>query len=162
VDDCTWVVSFTSQREFKEKARTILDQVHDRLREFVFAMDEGKTEVAWIFVGPKPSTATRKKAEGWNPKWKVPRSDQVIERRFNIKAKPVRWLDFFLDSKFNRQAHVKHRLVLGHHRIRTLARVMGANSTPHRLARKVTWAVAMSTTAYASVKKPHVFYYFRK
>jgi hypothetical protein len=131
VDDCTWCISFTSQREFKEKARKLLDQVHDRLSEAGFAMDEGKTEVAWIFAGPKPSTATRKKAEGWNLKWKVPRSDQVVNRRFNIKAKPVRWLGFFLDPKFNWQAHVKHRLALGHHRIRTgsanSSNVMGAN-----------------------------------
>jgi hypothetical protein len=81
VDDCTWCVSFTSQREFKETARTLLDQVHDRLSEAGFAMDEGKTEVAWIFAGPKPSTATRKKAEGWNLKWKVPRSDQVSQSK---------------------------------------------------------------------------------
>jgi hypothetical protein len=148
VDDCTWVISFTSQREFKEKARALLDQVHARLSEFGFSMDEGKTEVAWIFAGPKPSAATRRKAENWNLRWKVPLSNQVVERRFNPKAKPVRWLGFFLDPKFNWQAHVKHRLALGHHRIKTLARVMGANGTPRQLARKVAWAVAMSTAAY--------------
>jgi hypothetical protein len=72
----------------------------------------------------------------------------VIERRFNLKAKPVRWLVFFLDPKFNWQAHVEHRLALGHYRPRTLARVMGANGTPRRLARKVARAVTMSTAAY--------------
>jgi ribonuclease HI len=148
VDDCSWVVSFTSQREFREKSRELLDQVHDRLREFGFSMDENKTEVAWIFAGPRPSAATKKKAEDWNLRWKVPLSNQIIERKFNIKAKPTRWLGFFLDPKFNWQAHVKHRLALGHHRLRTLARVMGANGTPRRLARKVAWAVAMSTAAY--------------
>jgi hypothetical protein len=60
----------------------------------------------------------------------------------------VRWLGFFLDPKFNWQAHVKHRLALRHHRIKTLARVMGANGTPRKLARKVARAVAMSTAAY--------------
>jgi hypothetical protein len=29
-------------------------------------MDENKTEVAWIFAGPRPSAATKKKAEDWN------------------------------------------------------------------------------------------------
>jgi hypothetical protein len=94
VDDCTWIINFTPQREFKEKTRTLLDQVHTKLAEFGFAMDEGKTEVAWIFAGPKPSAATRKKAEDWNLRWKVSSSDQVIERRFSLKAKPVRWLGF--------------------------------------------------------------------
>jgi hypothetical protein len=72
----------------------------------------------------------------------------VIERRFSPKAKPVRWLGFFLDPKLNWQAHVKHRLALGHHRLTTLARVGGANGTPQKLASKVAWAVAMSTAAY--------------
>jgi hypothetical protein len=92
-------------------------------------MDEVKIEVAWIFAGPKPGASTRKKAEKWRLKWKVPSSNTVVERRFNIKAKPVRCLGFFLDPKFNWQAHVKHRLALGHHRVR---------------------AVAMSTAAYAA------------
>jgi hypothetical protein len=148
VDDCTWIINFTAQSEFKDKARTLLDQVHAKLADFGFSMDEGKSEVAWIFAGPKPGAATRKKAEDWKLRWKVPHSDQVIERRFSIKAKPVRWLGFFLDVKFNWQAHVKNRLALGHHRLKTLARVMGANGTPRRLARKVAWAVAMSTAAY--------------
>jgi hypothetical protein len=148
VDDCTWVISFTSQWEFTEKARTLLDQVHARLGDFGFSMDEGKIEVAWIFADPKPSAATRKKAEDWKLRWKVPSSDKVVERRFNIKARPVRWLGFFLDPKFNWQAHVRHRLALGHHRIKTLAPVMEANGTPRRLAKKVAWAVAMSTAAY--------------
>jgi hypothetical protein len=58
VDDCTWIINFTLQWEFKEKARTLLNQVHTKLAEFGFAMDEGKIEVAWIFAGPKPSAAT--------------------------------------------------------------------------------------------------------
>jgi hypothetical protein len=45
----------------------------------------------------------------------------------------------------NWQAHVKRRLAaLGHHRLRTMARIMNANG----VSRKVAWAVAMSTTAY--------------
>jgi hypothetical protein len=42
-----------------------LDQVHAKLAELGFSIDEGKTEVAWIFAGPKPGAATRKKAEDW-------------------------------------------------------------------------------------------------
>jgi hypothetical protein len=48
----------------------------------------------------------------------------------------------------NWQAHVKHRLALGHHRLRTIDRVMNANGVPRKLARKVAWSVAMSTAAY--------------
>jgi hypothetical protein len=31
VDDCMWVINFTSQQEFKGKARALLDQVHAKL-----------------------------------------------------------------------------------------------------------------------------------
>jgi hypothetical protein len=48
----------------------------------------------------------------------------------------------------NWRAHVKHRLALGHHRMRTMARIMTANGIGRKLARKVGWAVAMSTAAY--------------
>jgi hypothetical protein len=48
----------------------------------------------------------------------------------------------------NWRAHVKHRLALGHHRLRTMARIMTANGSRRKLARKVGWAVAMSTLAY--------------
>jgi hypothetical protein len=48
----------------------------------------------------------------------------------------------------NWRAHVKHRLALGHHRLRTIARIMTANGIRRKLARKVGWAVAMSTAAY--------------
>jgi hypothetical protein len=99
VDDCTWVVSFTSRREFKVKARTLLDQVHARLGEFGFSMDEGKPEVAWIFAGPKPSAATKKKAEDWKLRWKVPLSNQVVESKFNPKASPQDgWGSFLTQS----------------------------------------------------------------
>jgi hypothetical protein len=55
VDDCTWVIiNFTSQREFKVKARTLLDQVHPKLTVFGFSMDEGKTEVARSLRAPNP------------------------------------------------------------------------------------------------------------
>jgi hypothetical protein len=92
VDDCSWVINFTSQREFKQKARDPLDRVHAILGEMGFSMDEGKIEVAWIFAGPKLSSTTRKKAEEWRLKWKVPGKDTVVvERKFNITAKPVRW-----------------------------------------------------------------------
>jgi hypothetical protein len=48
----------------------------------------------------------------------------------------------------NWRAHVKHRLALGHHRMRTMARIMTANGIRRKLARKVGWAVAVSTAAY--------------
>ena len=60
----------------------------------------------------------------------------------------IRWLGFFINPRFNFQAHVRHRLALGQHRIKATARVMGANGVPRKLARKVAWAVAMSTAAY--------------
>jgi len=72
-------------------------------------MDEAKTEVAWIFAGERPGAVSRKKAEKWKLKWRN------IERRFDIKTKPVCWLGFFIDCRFNWQAHVRHRLTLGSH-----------------------------------------------
>ena len=99
-------------------------------------MDEAKTEVAWIFAGPNPRKPSLNKAKQWKLKW------GGVERHFDINAKPVRWLGFFLDPRFNFQAHIKHRLALGHHRIKTTARVMGANDVPRKTARKVAWAVS--------------------
>ena len=63
-----------------------------------------------------------------------------IRRRFDIKAKPTRWLGFFIDCRFNWQAHVGHRLALGHYRIKATARVTDANGVQRKLARKVAWA----------------------
>jgi hypothetical protein len=48
----------------------------------------------------------------------------------------------------NWRVHVKHRLALGHHRMRTMARIMTANEICRKLAHKAGWAVAMSTAAY--------------
>jgi hypothetical protein len=84
-------------------------------------MDEVKTEVAWIFAGERPGAASKKEAEKWKLKWRN------IVCRFDIKAKPTGRLGFFIDCRFNWQAHVRHRLALGSHRIRTTARVMHAN-----------------------------------
>jgi hypothetical protein len=77
----------------------------------------------------------------------IHRQSQEMESQY-IKAKPVRWLGFFLDCRMNWKAHVKHRLALGHHRMRTMARIMTANGIRRKLTRKVGWAVAMSTAAY--------------
>jgi hypothetical protein len=44
--------------------------------------------------------------------------------------------------------HVKHRLALGHYRIRAVSRVMNANGVTRKLARKIAWAVSKSTAAY--------------
>lgn len=54
----------------------------------------------------------------------------------------------FIDPRFTWQAHVQHRLALEHGRIKAVARVMGANGTPRKLARKIAWAVAMATATY--------------
>jgi hypothetical protein len=62
--------------------------------------------------------------------------------------KLVPWLGFLIDCRFNWRAHIKHRLALGQYRLRTIARVVKANAIPRKLARKVAWAVAMSTAAY--------------
>jgi len=53
-----------------------------------------------------------------------------------------------LTPQLNWQAHAKYRLALRGYRIRTVSRMMSANGIPRRLARKVAWAVAMSTAAY--------------
>jgi hypothetical protein len=50
-----------------------------------------------------------------------------VTRKFDINAKPVRWLGFVLDCRMNWQAHVKHCLALGPRRLRTIARVIIAN-----------------------------------
>jgi hypothetical protein len=142
VDDCSWIISFTKQRDFQEQATTLLDQVNSTLAEHGFKMDEAKTEVAWIFAGERPRAASKEKAKKWKLRW------SGVTRKFNINAKPVRWLGFFLDCRMNWQAHVKHRLALGHYRLRTIARVMNANGVPRKLARKIAWSVAMSTAAY--------------
>jgi hypothetical protein len=93
---------------------------------------------------PAPRPRRRPRVESFNSK----PTPKRITRKFDIKAKPVRWLEFFLDCRLNWQAHVKHRLALGHHRIRTISRVMNANGVPRKLARKIAWAVSMSTAAY--------------
>ena len=142
MDDCSWVISFETQTEFKTHARALLDQVRDTLEDTGFQMDEAKTEVAWILAGPNPRKPSLEKAKMWKLKW------AGIEQRFDIKARPVHWLGFFIDPRFNFQAHVRHLLALGQQRIKATARVMGANSIPRKLARKVAWAVAMSTAAY--------------
>jgi ribonuclease HI len=142
VDDCSWIISFTKQRDFQEQATTLLDQVNSTLAEHGFKMDEAKTEVAWIFAGERPRAASKEKAKKWKLRW------SGVTRKFNINAKPVRWLGFFLDCRMNWQAHVKHRLALGHYRLRTIARVMNAHGVPRKLARKIAWSVAMSTAAY--------------
>jgi hypothetical protein len=96
-------------------------------------MDKDKTEVAWFFANERPRGPSKEKAKKWELNW-----DGVVR----IKAKPVRWLGFFLDRRMSWQAHFKH---IGRHRIRTMARIMNANGIKRKLARKVGWAVAMST-----------------
>jgi ribonuclease HI len=142
VDDCSWIINFSGQRDFHTKATELLDQVHRVLSKHGFQMDEDKTEVAWIFAGERPGAASKKKAKKWQLKWRG------VTRKFNIKAKPTRWLGFFIDCRLNWQAHTRHRLALGHHRLRTVARIMNSNGIPRKLARKVAWAVSMATASY--------------
>jgi len=120
----------------------LLDKVKAALAANGFQMDQGKTEVAWIFASEKPGKKQREKAESWHLKW------QGLTRKFDIKAKPTRWLGFFIDCRLDWKAHVRHRLALGHHRLGTISGIMTANGIPRRLARKVAWAVAMSIAAY--------------
>ena len=54
VDDCSWVISFNNQAEFRRGATTLLDEVDRNLTAHGFKMDEAKTEVAWIFASERP------------------------------------------------------------------------------------------------------------
>jgi len=63
--------------------------------------------------------------------------------RHCARVRPVHWL---VDN------HVKRRLALGFFRLRATARAMNANGIPRRLARKIAWAVSMSTAAAYGVK----------
>jgi hypothetical protein len=63
VDDCSWVISFTKQKDFQEQATALLNEVDTTLGEHGFKMDEDKTEAAWIFAGERPHTTSRKKAK---------------------------------------------------------------------------------------------------
>jgi hypothetical protein len=140
VDDCSRTFSFAGQSDFQREAKARLDKIRDTLLEAGFRIDKEKTEIAWFFANERPRGPSVAKAKKW-------RLDGVT-RKFDIKAKPVRWLGFFLDCRMTRRAHVKHRLALGHHRMKTMARVMTVNGIRRKLARKVGWAVAMSTAAY--------------
>ena len=79
------------------EARSLLDSIHQAFDQAGFRMDTDKTEVAWIFAGPRPSLVSRTKASSWKLKWRNP-DGPTVTRRFVIKAKPVRWLGFFIDK----------------------------------------------------------------
>jgi hypothetical protein len=64
-------------------------------------MDEAKTEVAWISAGERPRASSKEKAKKSKLKWRG------VTRKFDILAKPVRWLGFFIDCRFSWRAHVK-------------------------------------------------------
>ena len=120
--------------------------MHDKLLKHGFEIDKDKTEVAWIFASERPRAPSRLKVSEWKLEWRG------ITREFDIKAKPTRWLGFFIDCHLNWQTHIRRRLALGHHRLRTVSRVMTVNGVPGKLARKVAWAVAMSTAAFGVVR----------
>jgi hypothetical protein len=93
-------------------------------------------------LNERPRGPSIAKAKAWRLEW------DGVTRKFDIKAKPVQWLGLFLDCRMNWQAHVKHRLALGHHRLRTMVRIMTANGIRRKLTRKVGWVMAMSAAAY--------------
>jgi len=129
VDDCSWVFSFNAQRDFQSQAIALLDKVKTTLSDHGFQIDQNKTEVEWIFASEKPGKKQREKVGSWKLKW------QGLTRKFDIKAKPTRWLGFFVDCRLGWKAHIRHRPALGHHRLRTTSRIMTANGIPRRLAR---------------------------
>jgi len=47
VDDCSWVVSFNAQSDFKREAVGLLEQVRAVLLEYGFTVGGAKTEVAF-------------------------------------------------------------------------------------------------------------------
>jgi hypothetical protein len=104
VDDCSWTFSFAGQADFQQEATPRLDNIRDTLLRAGFQMDKDKTEVAWFFASERPRGPSIAKAKKWRLDW------EEITRKFDIKAKPVRWLSFFLDYRMNWGAHVKHRL----------------------------------------------------
>ena len=116
--------------------------MHEVLNKHGFQMDEVKAEVAWIFASERSRAKTKEKATQWKLRLRG------ISCTFDLHAKPTRWLGFFVDSRLNWQAHVCHQLALKHHRLRTVSRATSTNRIPRKLARKVAWAVAMSTAAY--------------
>jgi len=89
-------------------------------------MDKAKTEVAWIFASERPRAESKRKAQKRELRWE----EGDVHRKFDLNAKPTRWLGFFVDPRLNWRAHVAHRVALGFHRLRTLARVMNANGVP--------------------------------
>ena len=91
MDDCSWVISFTSGRDFQETASELLNQLHDKVLKNGFQIDEDKTEVAWIFASERPKASSRLKAAEWKLEWRG------IIRKFDIKTKPTRWLGFFIE-----------------------------------------------------------------
>jgi hypothetical protein len=132
-------LQFAGRSDFQQEACSRLDRIMVTLLEAGFRMDKDKTEVAWFFANERPRVPSLAKAKELQLDW------NGVKHKFDIKAKPVRWLGLFLDCRMNWQAHVKHRLALGHHRIRTMARIMNANGIKRKLAR---WSIAMSTAAY--------------
>ena len=95
VDDCSWLIEFDTRHHFQEKPSQPLDQVHDKLSEHGSKMDEDKTEAQQIFNTERPRASPKKTAEGWKLRWRN------ITRAFDIKAKAMRWLGFFVDRKLN-------------------------------------------------------------
>ena len=87
MDDCSWVISFNSQAHFQAKATQLLNGV-----------DQAKTEVAWIFASERPRVKIKGQALTWRLRWRN------ITREFDIKAKPTRWLGFFVSCRMNWQA----------------------------------------------------------
>jgi len=107
----------------KNRTSELLEDIHRVLTKHGFQMDEARTEVAWVFASEKPEPH-REKAAWRKLEWRG------IFRAFDIHAKPVRWLGFPIDPRFNWQAHIRHRIALGRHRLRAVSRVMSASGIP--------------------------------
>ena len=69
VDDCSWIISLNSQREFKQRATELLDEADEALTAHGFQMDEAKTEVAWIFASGKPGAKIKEQVLTRQLKW---------------------------------------------------------------------------------------------
>jgi hypothetical protein len=109
VDDCSWTFGFAGQADFQQEANSRLDDIRDTLLRAGFQVDNEKTEVAWFFASERPRGPFIAKAKKWRLDW------DGITRKFDITAKPVRWLGFFPDCQMNWKTHAKHRLALEHH-----------------------------------------------
>ena len=86
VDDCSWVISFNSQAEFKRKATELLDEVP------TLTTHRFKTEVGWIFASERPGARIKKQALDWNLRWRgITRRSVVYFKRIKKRTDDKCW-----------------------------------------------------------------------